>query len=58
MIDAFSLLLVHGLILLACLRLLGREDLDDETGGERIDFLGRTRRRRRRRARNGQPPDA
>lgn len=57
MIDTFSLLLVHGLILLTCLRLLGRDDLDDESGRERVDFLGRIRRRRRK-ARNGQPPDA
>jgi hypothetical protein len=58
MIDTFSLLLVHGLILLTCVRLLGREDLDDESGGERVNFLGQLRRRRRRRSRNGQPPDA
>lgn len=58
MIDTFSLLLMHGLIFLTCLRLLSRADLDDETGGERVDFLGRARRKRRRRARNGAPPDA
>jgi hypothetical protein len=33
MIDAFSLLLSHGLILLACWRLLKREDLDREPRG-------------------------
>ncbi|MGF7169608.1 hypothetical protein FHS91_001277 [Sphingobium xanthum] len=58
MIDTFSLLLVHGLILLTCVRLLGREDLDDEAGGERLNFLGQPRRRRRRKSRNGRPPDA
>jgi hypothetical protein len=58
MIDTFSLLLVHGLILLTCVRLLGREDLDDEAGGKRLNFLGQPRRRRRRKSRNGRPPDA
>jgi hypothetical protein len=56
MIDTFSLLLMHGLILLACLRLLRRDDLDAEDGGTRLDFLGRPRRRRRRSV--GRPPDA
>ena len=31
MIDLFSLGLCHGLLLLAALRLLNRQDLDDET---------------------------
>jgi hypothetical protein len=43
MIDGFSLLLAHGLILLACWRLLRRDDLDDESGGEALDFQGRPR---------------
>ncbi|BAK68327.1 hypothetical protein SLG_36520 [Sphingobium sp. SYK-6] len=43
MVDTFSLLLTHGLILLACWRLLGRNDLDDESGGETRDLLGRPR---------------
>ncbi len=30
MIDIFSLLLSHGLLLVACWRLLSRPDLDDE----------------------------
>jgi hypothetical protein len=30
MIDTFSLLLSHGLVLIACWRLLARRDLDDE----------------------------
>lgn len=30
MIDSFSILLAHGLLLLACWRLLSRPDLDDE----------------------------
>lgn len=30
MIDSFSLLLSHGLVLLACWRLLSRPDLDTE----------------------------
>ena len=34
MIDAFSLLLSHGLILVACWRLLARPDLDQENGRE------------------------
>jgi hypothetical protein len=58
MIDTFSLLLVHGLILLTCVRLLGRDDLDDESGGEKVNFLGQMRWRRRRKARDGRPPDA
>jgi len=43
MIDTFSLLLTHGLIFLACWRLLGRDDLDREETGASIDFLGRRR---------------
>lgn len=31
MIDLFSLALCHGLLLVAALRLLKRDDLDDET---------------------------
>jgi len=31
MIDTFSILLSHGLLLLACWRLLSRPDLDRET---------------------------
>ena len=31
MIDTFSILLSHGLLLLAFWRLLGRPDLDDES---------------------------
>ena len=42
MIDTFSLLLMHGLILLTCWRLLGRDDLDDESGGK-ADLFGRKR---------------
>jgi len=30
MIDSFSILLAHGLLLLACWRLLARPDLDKE----------------------------
>lgn len=30
MIDSFSILLAHGLLLIACWRLLSRPDLDDE----------------------------
>ncbi len=30
MIDSFSILLAHGLLLLACWRLLNRPDLDSE----------------------------
>jgi hypothetical protein len=41
MVDTFSLALTHGLIMLACWRLLSRDDLDDETGGGKTDFLGR-----------------
>ncbi len=33
MIDYFSIALTHGLILLACWRLLFRADLDEENGG-------------------------
>jgi len=43
MIDTFSLLLTHGLIFLACWRLLGRDDLDREETGASIDFLGHRR---------------
>ncbi len=46
MIDLFSLLLTHGVIFLACWRLLGRDDLDNETGGDMVDFLGRPRERK------------
>lgn len=40
MIDNFSLLVSHGLILLACWRLLSRPDLDDEgaEGAARTPF--------------------
>ena len=45
MIDNFSLLLSHGLILVACWRLLSRPDLDDENPVDpRTAFLGRRRR--------------
>ncbi len=43
MIDTFPLLLTHGLILLSCWRLLGRNDLDDESGDDGRDFAGRPR---------------
>lgn len=43
MIDMFSLLLTHGVIFLTCWRLLGRGDLDDESGGEKFDFRGKPR---------------
>lgn len=33
MIDSFSILLAHGLLLLALWRLLARPDLDDEHAG-------------------------
>jgi len=47
MIDNFSLLLSHGLILVACWRLLSRPDLDDENPVDpRIAFFGRRRRER------------
>lgn len=39
MIDNLSLLLSHGLILVACLRLLSRRDLDNETPEERPSIL-------------------
>ncbi|AMK16967.1 hypothetical protein K663_02890 [Sphingobium sp. MI1205] len=35
MIDAFSLLISHGVIMLAAWRLLSRADLDDESQAER-----------------------
>ncbi|ANI78275.1 hypothetical protein EP837_01863 [Sphingobium sp. EP60837] len=35
MIDAFSLLISHGVIILAAWRLLSRPDLDDESQLER-----------------------
>jgi len=54
MIDLFALLLTHGVIFLTCWRLLGRDDLDDETGEEKLDFLGRPRKRRK----NAAKPDA
>jgi len=41
MIDTFSLLLTHGLIFLACWRLLGRDELDREESGPATDLLGR-----------------
>lgn len=41
MIDTFALLLTHGLIFLACWRLLGRDDLDREENGAPTDLLGR-----------------
>jgi len=37
MIDNFSLLLSHGLVLVAFWRLLSRPDLDDEKGGSTKD---------------------
>lgn len=37
MIDAFSLLASHGLILIALWRLLSRADLDRETPGSEPD---------------------
>lgn len=40
MIDTFALLLSHGLVLLSCLRLLWRDDLDHKplaAPGERRD---------------------
>jgi len=43
MIDTFSLLLMHGLIFLACWRLLGRDDLDREESGPATNILGRPR---------------
>ncbi|CAN5200130.1 hypothetical protein BH10PSE13_BH10PSE13_25330 [soil metagenome] len=44
MIDNFSLLLSHGLILIACWRLLSRPDLDEENPVDpRTAFLGRPR---------------
>jgi len=46
MIDTFALLLTHGVIFLTCWRLLGRDDLDDETGEEKLDFLGRSHKQR------------
>lgn len=38
MIDNFALALSHGLILLAVWRLLGRPDLDDDSGKPRQTF--------------------
>jgi hypothetical protein len=35
MIDALSLLISHGVIMLAAWRLLSRDDLDDESAAER-----------------------
>jgi len=41
MIDNFSLLVSHGLVLLACWRLLSRPDLDQErTESDRKDQRG------------------
>jgi len=44
MVDTFSLLLTHGVILLAAWLLLRRDDLDDESRGADRDILGRPRR--------------
>lgn len=45
MIDNFALFVSHGLILLACWRLLWRVDLDDEHRADpRDDFRAATRR--------------
>jgi hypothetical protein len=42
MIDSFSLLLTHGLVLLACWRLVKRNDLDDESADHAgQDLVGR-----------------
>jgi hypothetical protein len=38
MIDGFSILLTHGLMLLAAWRMLSRDDLDREDGGGRKGF--------------------
>jgi hypothetical protein len=35
MIDLFAILLTHGLMLFACWKLLGRDDLDREGGARR-----------------------
>jgi hypothetical protein len=43
MIDNLSLLLSHGLILIACWRLLSRRDLDSERGQEDGGIVGRAR---------------
>jgi hypothetical protein len=40
MIDNFSLLLSHALVLIACWRLLSRPDLDSEDSPEKPDFPG------------------
>ncbi|MET0364998.1 MAG: hypothetical protein ABW169_10120 [Sphingobium sp.] len=45
MIDNFSLLLTHGLILLACWRLLSRADLDSDNPVEPRGFLAALRRK-------------
>lgn len=50
MIDNLSLLLSHGLILVACIRLLSRPDLDNETPEERPSLL--------RPRKDGEPRDA
>ncbi|WP_315764354.1 hypothetical protein [Sphingomonas sp. Y38-1Y] len=41
MVDGFSILLTHGLMLLAAWRLLSRDDLDREGGPARKGFLRR-----------------
>ncbi|HEX7854340.1 MAG TPA: hypothetical protein VF503_11655 [Sphingobium sp.] len=45
MIDNFSLLLTHSLILIACWRLLSRPDLDTDTPEEPRGFLKNIRHR-------------
>ncbi|HTG37492.1 hypothetical protein [Sphingomonas sp.] len=41
MIDAFSILLTHGLMLFAAWRLLSRDDLDREDGAAQRGFRAR-----------------
>ncbi|WP_281253109.1 hypothetical protein [Sphingomonas spermidinifaciens] len=41
MIDGFSILLTHGLMLLAAWRMLSRPDLDREDGGADKGFAAR-----------------
>lgn len=45
MIDNFTLLLTHGLILVACWRLLSRLDLDTDHPEEKPGFLASLRRK-------------
>ncbi|MDZ7283358.1 hypothetical protein N4G62_15120 [Sphingomonas sanguinis] len=45
MIDSFTLLLSHGLMLIAAWRLLGRRELDDEGNGRPFPIKPGTRRR-------------